>query len=130
MTQLHNDDKLNYEEFVNTLRRTNAELLAACETLAEDCRMALSGDWDKSDEGFKDSLTLLEDVIAKAKPHTSCVLTKLITVTIEGGLVQDVKGVPNGYELHVEDHDEGDESFPAWDAEKKCFVTIYQGYAP
>jgi len=54
---------------------------------------------------------------------------KIITVTIQGGLVQDVTGVPKGYELHVEDHDEGDESHPAWNAEKECFVTIYEGYA-
>jgi hypothetical protein len=43
------------------------ELLDACMTLAEDCRMALSGEWDKSDKGFQDSLDLLESVIAKAK---------------------------------------------------------------
>jgi hypothetical protein len=54
---------------------------------------------------------------------------KIITVTIEGGIVQDVTGIPAGYELHVEDHDEGDESHPAWNADKKCFVTIYEGYA-
>lgn len=40
-------------------------LLDACKTLAEDCRMALSGDWNKSDEGFQASLEMLESVIAK-----------------------------------------------------------------
>jgi len=42
------------------------QLLEACRTLAEDCRMALSGEWDKGDEGFRDSLELLESVIWRA----------------------------------------------------------------
>jgi hypothetical protein len=50
---------------------------------------------------------------------------RIITVIIEGGIVQDVTGILTGYELH----DEGDESHPSWDAEKECFVTIYEGYA-
>jgi hypothetical protein len=53
--------------------------------------------------------------------------SKIITIHLEGGLIQDVTGVPQGYELHVEDHDEGDTSHPSWDAEKQCFVTIYEG---
>jgi hypothetical protein len=52
---------------------------------------------------------------------------KIITITLEGGLVQDVIGLPASYELHVEDHDEGDTSHPSWDEERKCFVTIYEG---
>jgi hypothetical protein len=52
---------------------------------------------------------------------------KIITIRVEGGLVQDVSGVPAGYELHVEDYDEGDESHPAWNPGKSCFVTIYGG---
>jgi hypothetical protein len=50
-----------------------------------------------------------------------------ITVSLEGGIVQDVTGVPKGYELHVEDHDEGETSHPSWDEDKKCFVTIFDG---
>ena len=42
------------------------QLLEACRTLAEDCRMALSGEWDKGNEGFQESLELLEGAIAKA----------------------------------------------------------------
>jgi len=42
------------------------KLLEACQTLAEDCRMALSGEWDKGDEGFLDSLELLASVICRA----------------------------------------------------------------
>jgi hypothetical protein len=48
------------------LLAASRKLLAACQTLAEDCRMALSGEWDKGDEGFEASLELLESVIAEA----------------------------------------------------------------
>jgi hypothetical protein len=106
------------------------QLLEACKTLAEDCRMALSGEWDKSDDGFQASLELLESVIRDATGGaTSPQLTKTITVKVEGGLVQDVGGVPRGYELRVEDYDGDDTSHPAWDADKECFVTIYDGGA-
>jgi hypothetical protein len=50
-----------------------------------------------------------------------------ITVVLEGGIVQDVTGLPAGYELRVEDHDEGDADHHSWDEEKKCFVTIFDG---
>jgi len=52
---------------------------------------------------------------------------KTIIVRIEGGLVQDVTGIPKGYEVRVEDYDESDETQPQWDAEKECFVSIYEG---
>jgi hypothetical protein len=48
------------------LMAASPALLSACKTLAEDCRMALSGEWDKGDAGFQDSLDLLESVIAQA----------------------------------------------------------------
>jgi hypothetical protein len=51
---------------IGRLMAAAPELLAACTTVAEDCRMALSGEWDKSNEGFQASLELLESVIAKA----------------------------------------------------------------
>lgn len=54
---------------------------------------------------------------------------KIITVRVEGGLVQDVTGIPAGYALHVEDYDEIDPSHPGWDASKECVVTIYDGGA-
>jgi hypothetical protein len=53
----------------------------------------------------------------------------IITVRVEGGLVQDVIGVPHGTEVHVEDYDDGDDSHPTWDADKECHVTIYEGAA-
>jgi len=52
---------------------------------------------------------------------------KIITVKINRGLIEDVTGLPKGYELHVHDHDGDDTSHPSWDATKVCFVTIYGG---
>ena len=52
---------------------------------------------------------------------------KIITVHVEGGLVQDVTGVPDGYQLRVEDYDTDDPSHPSWDAQKQCGVTTYDG---
>jgi hypothetical protein len=59
-----------------------------------------------------------------AKPSPS---PKTITIHVEGGMVQDVNGVPAGYELRVEDYDHADDSQPTWDAEKECHVAIYEG---
>lgn len=52
---------------------------------------------------------------------------KIITIRVEGGLVQDVIGVPHGIQVRVEDYDDGDESHPSWDAAKGCGVTVYDG---
>jgi hypothetical protein len=54
---------------------------------------------------------------------------KIITIRVEGGLVQEVTGIPAGYEVHVQDYDDGDESHPAWNADKGCFVEIYRAVA-
>lgn len=52
---------------------------------------------------------------------------KIITIHLEGGIVQEINGVPAGYELHVEDHDIHDPEHPQWDKEKECIVTVYKG---
>jgi len=54
-------------------------------------------------------------------------MSKIIVVHLEGGMVQDVSGVPAGYELHVEDYDVGDDTQSQWNAEKQCFLTVYEG---
>ena len=41
-------------------------LLKACKIALEDCDMALNGEWDKSDEGFEDTKTMLETAIEDA----------------------------------------------------------------
>jgi len=51
--------------------------------------------------------------------------TKTITIHVEGGLIQDVTGIPAGYEVRVEDYDHADDTQPTWDAEKQCHVTVY-----
>ena len=43
--------------------------------------------------------------------------------------MQDVTGIPAGYELRVEDYDHADDTQPDWDAEKECHVTVYEGGA-
>jgi hypothetical protein len=55
-----------HTDYYGRLFAAAPKLLKACETLAEDCRMGLSGEWDKGDEGFADSLQLLESVIREA----------------------------------------------------------------
>src|SRR5579862_6584067 len=52
-----------HTDYYGRLFAAAPKLLKACETLAEDCRMALSGEWDKGDEGFEASLDLLESAI-------------------------------------------------------------------
>ena len=42
------------------------KLLEALMTIREDCRMALEGDWDKSDDGFEDMLCLIDAAVAEA----------------------------------------------------------------
>ena len=40
-------------------------------TLQKDCTMALDRTWDKSDEGFEDMLTVIEDMLAKVAQSNS-----------------------------------------------------------
>jgi hypothetical protein len=60
------DDYVRHLEPALRVAIAAPELLDVYTILAEDCRMALSGEWDKSNEGFQESLDLLESVIAKA----------------------------------------------------------------
>lgn len=43
------------------------DLLKACETALEDCRMALNGEWEPSQEGFEVMVENLGTAIRKAK---------------------------------------------------------------
>lgn len=69
-------------------------------------------------------LTVLKPYLRPREAEQS---PKTITIHIEGGLFQDVTGIPPGYGVHIHDHDEGDTSHPSWNAEKGCFVTVYGG---
>jgi hypothetical protein len=57
-------DKL--ESQIETLKSKLATTLEALETIAEDCRLALSGEWDRSTEGFEASLSVIETAIKEA----------------------------------------------------------------
>jgi len=206
MTQPHHDDNLNYGDYVDGLRSTNARLLAALKDLLGDrpdvqdsrcirCGRYYRGDIESGDcpsddcpayaarsaiaaaEGNTDAaptmlralksaratidalqadvdsfrektvdpatydvgeaeyntletVTAIDEAIAQATGRAlSPRSANSITIRIEDGLVQDVTGIPAGYELRVEDHDWNDTSHPAWDAEKECFITVYDGGA-
>jgi|GEM_PF-4356587 len=58
------------------------KLLKACQSLAEDCRMALSGEWDKGDEGFEASLELLVSVIREATEGAVTIPDKISSYTV------------------------------------------------
>jgi hypothetical protein len=64
--------------------------------------------------------------VGRIKPTTD-EPSKTITVHVEGGLVQDVTGIPAGYEVRVEDYDHQNPGDDSWDAEKECVVTVYGG---
>lgn len=45
----------------------NGMMLAALETVAEDCQMALSGEWDRGDDGFEATLDVVNTAIGRVK---------------------------------------------------------------
>ncbi len=47
-------------------------MLEVLEGVAEDCRMALDGSWDKGDEGFQCTLDSVNACIAKARGGETC----------------------------------------------------------
>ena len=131
MSQPLPSETLDYERYVDGLRKANAAMAAAIRAMIEagdGLIAAIDGSTDQFEPEtaeFSTAVSAAEKTLPDSDPVAA--VPKIITVTIEGGLVQDVTGVPQGYELHVEDHDQGDESHPQWDAEKECFVTLYEG---
>jgi hypothetical protein len=58
---------------------------------------------------------------------TTAPMTKnTITISIKGGLVLDVTGIPAGYKVRIEDYDVQDPEDEWWDAERECAVTVYE----
>ncbi len=47
----------------NKTRDEVESLITSLVVLREDCLLALSGEWDKSDAGFKDSLAMIEQAL-------------------------------------------------------------------
>jgi hypothetical protein len=133
MSQPIPSETIEYERFVGNLRAENALMRTALQKLiakADDIIAAIDGTTGQ----FEPEVAALGSATSEAErllKHHSCSAEgpKPITVHIEGGMVQDVSDVPNGYELHVEDHDIHDEEHPQWDAEKECIVTVHEGGA-
>jgi hypothetical protein len=132
MSKPSSSESLQYERYVDGLRQANAAMAAAIRNMidaGDDLIAAIDGSTDQFEPetaAFSAAVSAAEKTLPDFEQISAT--TKVITVTIEGGTVQDVTGVPKGYELHVEDRDDGDESHPSWDAEKECFVSIYEGY--
>ena len=57
------EDIKKLEEEIERLKSKNNVLLNACKILRKDCELALSDDWDRSDEGFEASLEILVQAI-------------------------------------------------------------------
>lgn len=60
-------DEVNNPKYVDELAETVADLLDKVKTICLDARMALTGNWDRSDDGFQAQLDLLEPSIEKAE---------------------------------------------------------------
>jgi hypothetical protein len=128
MSQPLPPETIDYERFVDGLRKVNAEMVRALE-LHHASHVAFEhGDDVESKKQYALAVEATRSIVRESngvvKSQTS---SKTIVVHVEGGLVQDVIGIPAGCEVRVEDHDEGDTSHPSWDAEKECFVTVYGG---
>jgi hypothetical protein len=136
MTVRHKADNLNYEEYVDGLRKANTRMIYALQTLvarADDVIAAVDGgkaQFEPEMAALSAAASIAERLLARvAGAGASGKPVDIITVHVEGGLVQDVAGVPEGCELRVEDYDTHDTSHPSWDAQKECCVTIFDGGA-
>ncbi|HEX3747681.1 MAG TPA: hypothetical protein VHW09_27285 [Bryobacteraceae bacterium] len=118
MTQPLPSETIEYERYVDGLRRENAALKHSLKAAIHNC---------KQHNAEYHHLTVPEQLVEWEALVDNSASQKTITVHVEGGLVQDVTGIPPGVEVRVEDYDEGDRSHPLWDAEKGCFVTVYGG---
>jgi len=128
MTQPISSETIDYERHMDGLRRTNAQMLTALKDIilwAERHGLA-KADLITGGRAEVPVITNARTAVALAEEvPTSAAST--ITVHVEGGMVADVTGIPAGYEVRVEDYDEGDASHPAWNPQKECFVTVYDG---
>jgi hypothetical protein len=98
-------------------------LLAAAPDLLKACKAAEDYGWSGMSQAVIDQL---RRAIVKAEGG-SRISAESIIVHVEGGMVQDVTGIPPGVEVRVEDYDHADDTQPTWDAEKGCHVTVYGG---
>ena len=139
MSQRIPSETIECERYVDALRESNSEMLAALKDLLGDrssvqggicqhCGRDYIGDVLEGDCPSDDCPSYAaRAIIAKSEATTPLTAAKTVTLHIKGGLVQDVTGVPDGDELRLEDYDSDDTSHPSWDAQKQCVVTIYEG---
>jgi len=149
MTQPLPSETLEYERYVDGLRRSHGLLLTALQYMVswaerhDLTRAALIN----GGQAEVPVITIARDAITSAQavnasPVSAKTITlsvkqgiitapdgvpQTITIHVESGMVQDVTGVPAGYELRVEDYDVQDPGDDSWDAEKECAVTVYEG---
>jgi hypothetical protein len=64
-------DRLQTCETCETLRQNAPDFVDTLKTLRRSCQEALSGEWDKTDEGFKAMIESIDEVFAKAEVKLS-----------------------------------------------------------
>ena len=130
MTQPIPSETLDSERYVGGLRAANAKTLTALKDIilwAErhgltKAELITGGQAEVPVITNARAAVAVAEALGLPKSHVA------ITIHVEGGLVQDVTGIPAGVEVRVEDRDgDGDTSHSSWDEEKGCFVTAYGG---
>ena len=121
MTHPIPSETIEYQRYADGLRGSNARLRTALSNLHDACEF-----WENQSDPV---LVSARKEIAAAETSMPAAPTKTITIHVEGGMVQDVNGIPAGYEVRVEDYDHADARGPDWNAEKECQVTTYEGGA-
>jgi hypothetical protein len=130
MTHPLPSETIEYERYVDGLRRSNAELteaLTASNHLMEVATDTLLLPDAMAHKAIKRQQVKNRGVLANTNTVTTSPAAKAITIHVEGGMVADVTGIPAGYEVRVEDYDVQNPGDDSWDAEKGCAVTVYGG---
>ena len=129
MTQPIPSETIEYGTFLNALTRLRERAIRLSQAAATGAINCSTKELADTYRAFgEDYSSFAEEIgFAIAKAARAHMVKSTITIHVEGGMVQHVTGIPAGYEVRVEDRDEGDTSHPSWDAEKGCFVTVYGG---
>jgi hypothetical protein len=97
------------------------ELLAAL----RGCVFALDKNIEGPGPSPRAALEMANSAIARATGGVRRNQPHAITVQVHRGLITDVSGLPEGYELRVEDYDVDDTGDPRWNAKKECVISVY-----
>ena len=107
------------------------KLKAKLFSLQQSCEEALSGEWDRTDDGFQAmiseadaSIVLLGEIEKGVKiPRIS---KKRVIISVRGGVV-DLVGLPAGIVLEVRDYDIDGEESPQTDPDgDECRIAVYE----